>query len=142
MKTDTKTLQIKKSFGASPERVFDAWIDPAVASRFLFATPTGEIIRCDIDARPGGQFTITRRDEQGDTDHVGTYEVVDRPKKLVFSFGVPRYAPQVTRVSIEITPTSSGCDLMFTHEDVLPDWAEKTMQGWTMILDNLGKTIA
>ena len=36
---------ITHSFAAAPERVFDAWLDPAIARRFLFATPTGEMIR-------------------------------------------------------------------------------------------------
>ena len=141
MKTDTQSLQVRKSFTASPERVFDAWIDPDKAPKFLFATPDGKITRCDIDARPGGRFTIVRRDEQGDTEHVGEYEVVDRPRRLVFTFGVPRYSSEMTRVSIDITPTSSGCDLTLTHEGVLPDWAEKTKEGWTMILDSLAKAV-
>jgi uncharacterized protein YndB with AHSA1/START domain len=139
MKTDTKatTITVRKSFSASPERVFDAWISPETAKKFLFATSDGEIIRCEIDARAGGKFVITRRDAQGDTDHVGEYEVVDRPQRLVFTFGVPRYSPEMTRVSIDILPTAQGCDLTLTHEGVLSEWAEKSKEGWTMILDSL-----
>jgi uncharacterized protein YndB with AHSA1/START domain len=141
MQIETKTLQVIKSFTASPERVFDAWLDPEKVKMFLFATPTGEIVRCEIDARVGGKFTITRRDEQGDTDHVGEYEVIDRPRRLVFTFGVPRYSPEMTRVSLDFVPTSEGCELTLTHEGVLPEWSEKTKEGWTMILDGLGKTL-
>jgi uncharacterized protein YndB with AHSA1/START domain len=139
MKTDAKTLQVKKSFTASPERVFDAWINPETAKKFLFATSDGEIVRCEIDARVGGKFVITRRDGQGDTEHVGEYEVVDRPRRLLFTFGVPRYSPEMTRVSLDFLPTESGCDLTLTHEGVLSEWAEKSKEGWTMILGNLEK---
>ena len=135
--TDSKTLQVKKSFSASAERVFDAWLDPCKACKFLFATPDGEMTRVNIDARVGGKFLITRHDEHGDTDHVGEYEVINRPNKLVFTFSVPRYSEEITRVTIDIVPTSSGCELTLTHEGVLPDWAEQTKQGWTMILNAL-----
>ena len=56
--------------GFSIERVFDAWLDPSKASKFLFATPTGKIVRVEIDARVGGSFIIARRDGE-DVEHVG-----------------------------------------------------------------------
>ena len=40
---DTMTVQVTRTFDASPERVFDAWLNPEMARRFLFATPTGQI---------------------------------------------------------------------------------------------------
>jgi uncharacterized protein YndB with AHSA1/START domain len=141
MPTDTKTLQIKRTFDDSPEAVFDAWIDPDTARKFLFATPDGEIVRCDIDARTGGSFTITRRDNSGDTEHVGVYEVVDRPHKLVFTFGVPAFTSDVTLVIIDIASTPSGCALTFTQEGVWADWLEKNIQAWNMILDRLNAAL-
>jgi uncharacterized protein YndB with AHSA1/START domain len=144
VKTDSvPSLQVKKSFTASAESVFDAWIDPDKARKFLFATSTGEVVRCEIDARVGGKFTITRRDpsEDGDIDHVGEYEVIDRPRRLVFTFGVPKHSEEFTRVAIEITPTGTGCNLTLTHEGVPSEWSEQTLKGWTMILDNQATTL-
>jgi uncharacterized protein YndB with AHSA1/START domain len=45
--TESKSLQVTRSFTATPERVFDTWLNPAMACRFLFATPTGEMVRVD-----------------------------------------------------------------------------------------------
>jgi uncharacterized protein YndB with AHSA1/START domain len=129
-------IRITRRFDASPERVFDAWVDPERAARWLFATPTGQIIRCEIDARLGGRFVIVRR-EDIDIEHVGQYLEFDRPRRLVFTFAVPHYSTQETRVSVDIVPTDSGCELTLSHENVLPEWAEATRQGWGKILESL-----
>jgi uncharacterized protein YndB with AHSA1/START domain len=63
------TIVITRRFAFSIERVFDAWLDPAKASKFLFTTPTGKMVRVEIDARVGGSFNITRRDGD-DVEHV------------------------------------------------------------------------
>lgn len=131
-------VRVTRRFEAAPEKVFDAWLDPAKARRFLFATPTGEMVVCEIDARPGGRFTLTdRRPEHGDIAHVGQFEVIERPRLLVFTFAVPQYEPAITRVRVEIEPDGTGSRLTLIHTDVLAEYAEQTNQGWTMILENL-----
>ena len=77
----------------------------------------------EIDARVGGCFNITRRDGE-DVEHVGTYLEIDRPRRLVFTFGVPKFSAQMTRVSIDLKPLPAGCELTLTHEGVLPEWLE------------------
>jgi uncharacterized protein YndB with AHSA1/START domain len=134
-------LVVTRSFDARPEVVFDAWLDPASARRWLFVSPTGTLTRVEIDARVGGRFLFVRRDDQ-DIEHVGEYLEIERPRRLVFTFGVPKFSPVMTRVTIEIAPTGSGCQLTLTHEGVLPEWAEPSRSGWTMILNNLAESLA
>ena len=138
----TATLQVSRSFEASPEAVFDAWLDPKKAARFLFATPTGEMVKAEIVARVGGKFVfVDRRPGMGDVEHVGEYLEIDRPRRLVFTFGVPQYAKEITTVTVEITPTGSGCELVLTHAGVFPEMREQTTRGWTMILEGLAKAV-
>ena len=73
----TATVRVTHRFAARPERVFDAWLDPRTAAKWLFATPTGKITRCRIDARVGGRFSIVRVDEHGEFDHEGEYSRAD-----------------------------------------------------------------
>jgi hypothetical protein len=54
-------VTVTRDIAAPVERVFDAWLDPHEAAEFLFATPEGKIIRCDIDARVVGRFLIIDR---------------------------------------------------------------------------------
>jgi len=143
MTTDRRvTIRVTHRFSQSPERVFDAWLDPAKAKKFLFATPAGEMVRAEIDARVGGRFTFVDRRNGEDIEHVGEYLEIDRPRRLVFTFAVPRFSAERTKVIIEITPSGSGCELALTHEGVLPDYASRTEGGWSMILDGLAGALS
>lgn len=135
-------LTVTRAFAASAERVFDAWLDPARAARFLFATPEGEMLTCEIDARVGGRGLIVERRAGGDARHRLRFEAIERPRRLVFLFSAdPAEEGEWTRVAIEIAPTPMGCTLTLTHE-MDPAWAsyeEPTRKGWTMILESLGR---
>ncbi|THD55766.1 SRPBCC domain-containing protein [Phenylobacterium sp.] len=129
-------FSVTHSFAATPEQVFDAWLDPAIARRFLFATRDGEMIRAEVDARVGGRFTfVDRRPEMGDVLHTGEYLEIDRPRRVAFTFAVPQFNPDFTRVTVEIVPAGAGCDLTLTQSDVPAEWAERSQEGWAMILD-------
>jgi uncharacterized protein YndB with AHSA1/START domain len=131
------TLKVTRRFKATPERVFDAWLDPAKARLFLFATPTGQMVKVEIDARVGGRFLIVDRRDGEDVAHEGEYLEIDRPRRLRFTFGVMKYSKEYSRVTIDIAPATGGCELILTHEGVLPEYADKTPDGWNSILDGL-----
>ncbi len=137
-------LSITREFAASPERVFDAWLDPADACRFLFVTPDGEIVACEIDPRVGGTGRIVERRDQGEVHHRLRFEAIERPHRLVFRFAAGAAdADSWTRVAIAIVPSGAGCTLTLTHE-MDPDWAAyeaQTRKGWTMILASLARIL-
>ncbi|MBN9080781.1 MAG: ATPase [Rhizobiales bacterium 62-17] len=141
MQGERNAVQVTHVFSASAERVFDAWLDPAKAAKFLFATPTGQMVKAEIDARVGGRFLFVDRRDGADIEHIGEYLEIDRPRRLVFSFGVPQFSSEFTRVTVEITSQGTGCVLILTHEGVLPDYQERTQAGWGMILDGLEKAV-
>jgi uncharacterized protein YndB with AHSA1/START domain len=134
-------LRVTRHFDASPERVFDAWLNPLTAGKWLFTTATGEMMRVEMDPRVGGKYLLIDRRHGKDIEHVGEYLEIDRPRRLVFTFAVPEFSPQSTRVSIDIVPVGTGCDLTLTHEGVLDEWLSRTQQGWTMILDGLANSL-
>jgi uncharacterized protein YndB with AHSA1/START domain len=131
------TISITRRFDFPMERVFDAWLDPAKVGKWLFATPTGTMVRVEIDPRIGGTFNITERRGDEDVEHVGTYLELDRPRRLVFSFAVPKYSTLVTRVSIDLKPLPGGCELTLTQEGTPPEWIDRTREGWGKIVDGL-----
>lgn len=137
----TATVRVTRRFDAAAERVFDAWLDPKQAAKFLFATPTGQMVRADIDARVGGSFCFVDRRDSKDVEHTGVYLEIDRPRRLVFTFMVPTYSDANTRVTIEIVAQGKGCELSLTHDGVLVEWASGTETGWAGILDTLASTL-
>jgi uncharacterized protein YndB with AHSA1/START domain len=143
MTTDsTGSLSVTRRFDFPMERVFDAWLDPARAARFLFATPTGTMLRAEIDARVGGNFNFTERRDGVDVEHVGTYVEINRPIRLVFTFGVPLYSPDFVRVCIDLKPVPGGCELTLTQHGTPAEWVERTREGWAKILESLAQHLS
>ncbi len=133
-------VRVTRRFSAPPERVFDAWLDPEKAGRFLYATEEGEMVRVEIDARVGGRYSIVERRDGQDVEHTGEYLEIDRPHRLVFTLQVPLYSELVDRVTVEIEPADGGCELTLIHE-TSPEWADQAGDGWKMILDTLAEVL-
>lgn len=137
--SETRTVTVTRRIAASPERLFDAWLDADAVGRWLFATPDGVSERVEIDARVGGGFRIDERRGDEVAGHHGEYLEIDRPRRLVFDFWTS-FSDERTRVTIEIAPDGAGSLLTLTHEGVWADHAGRTSQGWSMILGGLERT--
>jgi uncharacterized protein YndB with AHSA1/START domain len=134
-------VRVTRRFAAAPERVFDAWLEPEKARRFLFATESGQMTRVEINARVGGSFAFVDRRDGEDIEHCGKYLEIDWPQLLVFTLSVGKYSPGNGRVIIEIVPLVSGCELTLTHVGVQPEYASRTEAGWIGILEALAGTL-
>ena len=134
-------VRVTRRLDASPERVFDAWLDSRSAGKWLFATPEGQMVRVEIDPRAGGRFVFVDRRNGEDIEHTGAYLEIDRPRRLAFIFAVPKFSTESTRVSIDLAPMDSGCELTLVHEGVIPEYASRTETGWTAILDGLAAAL-
>ena len=140
-------------YNIAVDKVFDAWLTPTQAARFLFATRTGNVLHCDIEPVVGGGFVVTDRRPVGDGDesffdaqHRGTYIEIDKPRRIVFDFTVEPYTDAPTRVALDFVPMGvSVCDVVLTHDlgqsDTARANAKRTEQGWSRMLDMLEKVL-
>lgn len=136
------TVSVATELEAAPERVFDAWLDPRIAGKWLFATASRPPVRVTIDPRVGGAFRFLERDRGDLVEHAGVYVEIVRPRRLVFTLGGAGRSRGVARVSVEIGPRASGSRLTVLLDDVPPDRADGIEARWTGMLYGLGVTLS
>jgi uncharacterized protein YndB with AHSA1/START domain len=146
-------VRVTHRYNVPRERVFDAWLAPAQAARFLFATKTGNVLHCEIDPQVGGGFLVTDRRPVADGDesffeaqHRGTYVEIDRPSRLAFDFSVEPSSSPPTRVVIDfVTMGPNICELVLTHTlgatKEAKVYADRTTKGWNTMLTQLEKVL-
>jgi uncharacterized protein YndB with AHSA1/START domain len=137
---------VVQTFTASPERVFDAWLDTAMIGKFMYGPHLRdeEVVRLTIDPQVGGRFSFVVRRQGQEIDHIGRYEVIDRPRKLQFTWSVAPNPEDASRVKIQIEPEGPGCVLTLIH-DLAPGWEDyrdRTQQGWTTMLKALQSAVS
>jgi len=99
-------VRVAQRFRASAERVFNAWVDPGTAGRWLFATALRPMSGVSIDARAGGASTS----RAGETGRASSTPALhrDRPAPapgVYVSCG--QCADEVARVRVEIVPLAA-----------------------------------
>jgi uncharacterized protein YndB with AHSA1/START domain len=75
-------------------------------------------------------------------EHTGENLEIDRPHRLVFTFGVPKYSPLFNEVTIEIQAAESGCDLTLTQTGIPDEYLKSNEKGWLGILVGLAESLA
>ena len=139
----TVEVKVKLRYAAPAEKVFDAFLDPKKAGKFMFATVTGKMVKVEIDPKVGGKFLFLDRRPEGDAEHFGTYTEVERPKRIAFEFAVDRRATHGDPVSIDIKNLDRGCEVTLIHHMSadFADYKDKVELGWAGILDGLADTL-
>lgn len=140
------TVRITHRYSAPAERVFDAWLTPGQASRFLFRTRTGNVMQCEITPEVGGGFTVTDRRPAADGDesvfdvvHLGKYLEITRPSRIVFDLTVLTYSDDTSRVTVDVHAVAPQVsEVILTHELGATEHArmleEGTRRGWQNML--------
>ena len=136
-------LRIVRVLPASPEEVFDAWTDPE--SLAVWMAP-GSVRRSvvEADARVGGRFRIVMKGPDCDHEHTGEYLVVDRPRRLVFTWISQATQGRPTTVSVELRARGRGeTELTLTHEGLPDDAAAASHRsGWGDIVQRLAAELS
>ena len=136
-----RVLVMVRRFEASPDRVYDAWTDPKYAALWLFTGPTSENHTCEMDARPGGRWTIA--DTRGGVTYtaVGEFLIADRPRRVQLTFGMPQFSPEFDLITVEFEPDGDGCIMRFRQEGIEQAAKAPSESGWTPMFEGLAKAI-
>ena len=132
------TVSLSKTIHAPIEKVFDAWLDPAMLSRFILPAANMPQPEVTTDPREGGRFEIIMHVGDDKLPHTGTYLVLKRPTQLVFSWE-SGYSPDDSTVSLDFTAVDATTTRVeLTHVKFLHEEARSDHEGgWTLILEHL-----
>jgi uncharacterized protein YndB with AHSA1/START domain len=142
--SDTIEAKVTHRFRASPERVYDAFLDPAKVRLWqqawgLQSGTGGNITACEIDPVVGGKFLFADMREEGEARHWGTFQALHRPTKIAFTwFTDPSEEDETSLVTMIIEPEPDGPGAVVTlYHEMGARWAEWTAQtekGWNTML--------
>jgi uncharacterized protein YndB with AHSA1/START domain len=135
---DDRSLTITRRIRATPEELFDAWTDPESMRHWMCPGDALEA-RARLDVRVGGTFQIDMIKPNVTYEHTGEYLVVDRPRKLSFTWVSVPTNGQRTVVTVQFTAVGPDeTELTLTHEGFpSAESAAGHRTGWSSILDKL-----
>ena len=143
MATDTQAkgeaLEVRRTFAATRQRVFDAWTRPEALK--LWAAPgamTAPI--AEVDLRVGGSYRIHMRAPDGKEHRVlGEYREVDPPRRLVYTW-TWETNPDVTDsvVTVEFHERGTSTEVVLRHERLpTAESRDRHAVGWGGCLEKL-----
>jgi len=128
---------VRREIDAPVDRVFDAWLDPE--SLALWMRPGNvEDASVTVNAHVGGRFEILMRGSQTTLRHSGVYQVIDRPRRLVFTWVSAATQQGDSLVTIEFNSRGPRTEVVLTQERLPSAGAARDhTSGWTRILELL-----
>lgn len=139
----TETLaEVRHRFAAAPARVFAAFTDAALVSRWLTPSPEVGLTVLQYDFRVGGAYRFAYHVPGRETMHVnGVYRAIEPPSTIVFTWNIEppdEHAGVRSEVTVTLAPDGSGTRLLIRHAQLsAPGAAERHAEGWRGALDRL-----
>lgn len=127
---------VRRTIAAPATRIFDAWLDPIALAEWM---RPGEIrsTQAQVDPRVGGTYQVVMQGASGPIRHSGEYRVIDRPKKLVFTWLSAHTGDAPTLVTVDFVPVERGTEVVVTHERLPESAMPSHRNGWISGLAHL-----
>jgi uncharacterized protein YndB with AHSA1/START domain len=142
MNPDRAVAEVRRRFSAPPEKVFAAFSDAHLVSRWLSPSPEIALTVLQFDFRIDGGYRFAYHVPGGQVMIVnGAYRSIEPPSKIVFSWNIEppdEHAGLQSEVTVTITPEGAGAELLIRHEKLTQAGAvERHAEGWRGALDQL-----
>ena len=137
------TFVIRRTYEASPERVFDAWADPAAKSQW-FGPPEKPEGSYSLDFREGGREHLTIPMGDGPAySFDAVYQDIVAARRIVYVYDMHRGDARisVSVATVEIEPLGEGTRQTLTEQGVFLDGLDTPAErehGTNVLMDTLG----
>ena len=134
--------EVHRHFSVAPEKVFAAFSDARLVTRWLTPAPEITLSLLQFDFRVGGAYRFAYHLPDTTTVIVGgVYRSIEPPSLIVFSWIIEppdEHAGIESEVTITITPDGGGTDLHIRHARLArTDAVLRHAEGWRGALDQL-----
>lgn len=121
------TLQIRRTFAASREKVFAAWAEREQLEKWMCKDVASQVVIHHLqDIRPGGRYLMEVRDAGKKETYwgQGVYREVKPPERLVFTWAWTKDRPdgepvhpgrEETEVTVEFLARGNSTEVVLTH---------------------------
>jgi uncharacterized protein YndB with AHSA1/START domain len=136
-------LTMTRTFPVPPDVVFAAWTDASQMARW-WGTSEFPGSGAEIDLQVGGAWRACMTSPQGE-DHWagGTFQAIDPPRQLAFSFAWAAYPDSVSDIVITFVPVTNGTEMTFHQRlSVSRETAAGYEAGWVETFDRLQTNFA
>ena len=131
------TLTTTRTIAAPAETLFNAWLDPAMLTRFMCPGPGMTAPRAETDPREGGRFDIVMKAGDKEIPHWGIYKEVKPHERLVFTWQSP-FSVEDSTVTLTFRDTGDGTEVTLHHVKFPSEESRDNHDaGWTAILAKL-----
>jgi uncharacterized protein YndB with AHSA1/START domain len=138
------SVSLNKIIHARIEKVFDAWLNPKMLSKFMRGMPDMADTDVEIDAREGGRFTFTMHYRGEKIPHTGKYLEISRPDKLVFTWESQYSVVDNSTVTLKFTKIDDNkTNVSLSHVKFIDEEARSGHEeGWGNVLDKLNEVMS
>src|SRR3981189_3547277 len=105
-----------RRFEASCDKLFGAWVNPSILTKWFFTTAMSELHRAEFEPWEGGNWTVVDRREGEYFAATGQYLQIDRPHRLIFTFGMLQLFAELIPGEEDIGVAAAGSELTLRHE--------------------------
>jgi uncharacterized protein YndB with AHSA1/START domain len=142
--TADPVVRVQRVMPATPEEVFDEWVDPDALVEWMCPRPS-RCVAITVEPYVGGRVRFDVDDSGRLTLITGQFLEVDRPNLLRFTWSHSGWTdPTVTSiVAVAFEPHGDDETLMSIEHSLLPTEAyDDHEHGWTLTADQLVAVLA
>jgi uncharacterized protein YndB with AHSA1/START domain len=141
--TDAATVRVQRVMPATPDVVFDEWLDRESLREWMCPRPV-QVLDVTVEPRVGGTVRFDIDDSGTRVLISGQFLAIDRPRLLRFTWSNSDWSDPTTEsvVNVAFEPVGEDETLMSIEHSLLPpEQFENFDNGWTLTFDQLAAVL-